>query len=141
MKKLFSIFITCISVHFAVAQENITYQKPPKEILDLVNVQPAPSVMMDTKKEYMILRYRNMYKTLEDLNQEEMRLGGLRINTDLNISSTMSYSTNLKVQKIKGGEAIQVSGLPENPKIANFSWSVNEKKMAFTHTSKTGVEL
>jgi hypothetical protein len=28
----------------------------------------------------MILTYRNTYKTLDDLNQDEMRLGGLRIN-------------------------------------------------------------
>jgi dipeptidyl aminopeptidase/acylaminoacyl peptidase len=104
-------------------------------------VQPAPSVLMDSKKEYMILRYRNMYKTLDDLNQEEMRLGGLRINPITNISSTASYSTNLKVRKINGGAEIQVQGLPANPKLANISWSNNEKKVAFTHTTTTGVEL
>jgi dipeptidyl aminopeptidase/acylaminoacyl peptidase len=141
MNKLVFILIASISIYTATAQDNIAYQKPPKEILDLVNVQPAPSVMMDTKKEYMILRYRNMYKTLEDLNQEEMRLGGLRINPVLNISSTMTYSTNIMVQKVKGGIAVQVSGLPSQPKLANFSWSLNEKKIAFTHTTQSGVEL
>lgn len=141
MKYTLSFLFTLLVTSSLFAQDNITYQKPPREILDLVNVQPAPTVMMDTKKEYMILRYRNMYKTLDDLNQEEMRLGGLRINPVLNISSTMTYNTNIKVQKIKGGTEIQVRGLPQNPKLANFSWSLNEKKMAFTHTSATGVEL
>jgi dipeptidyl aminopeptidase/acylaminoacyl peptidase len=141
MKKLWTIILFCFTIFNASAQDNITYQKPPKEILDLVNVQPAPSVMMDTKKEYMILRFRNMYKTLDDLNQEEMRLGGLRINPVLNISSTMTYSTNIIVQKIKGGTAVQVTGLPPQPKLANFSWSLNEKKVAFTHTTQSGVEL
>lgn len=141
MKKIFTIILSCFTLYNTSAQDNITYQKPPKEILDLVNVQPAPSVMMDTKKEYMILRFRNMYKTLDDLNQEEMRLGGLRINPVLNISSTMTYSTNIMVQKIKGGTAVQVTGLPAQPKLANFSWSLNEKKVAFTHTTQSGVEL
>jgi dipeptidyl aminopeptidase/acylaminoacyl peptidase len=141
MKKIFTIILSCFTLYYTSAQDNITYQKPPKEILDLVNVQPAPSVMMDTKKEYMILRFRNMYKTLDDLNQEEMRLGGLRINPVLNISSTMTYTTNIMVQKIKGGTAVQVTGLPAQSKLANFSWSLNEKKVAFTHTTQSGVEL
>jgi hypothetical protein len=40
----------------------------------------------------MILTYRNTYKTLDDLNQDEMRLGGLRINPTTNISSTVTYT-------------------------------------------------
>jgi Tol biopolymer transport system component len=35
----------------------------------------------------------------------------------------------------------QISGLPENPKIAFISWSPNEKKIAFTHTTTEHVEL
>lgn len=125
----------------AMAQENLTYQKPSKEILDLADYQRAPSVSMDTKKEYMLLSYRSTYKTLDDLNQDEMKLGGLRINPVTNISSTVTYITNLKVRKISGKDEVQVSGLPENPKIANISWSRNEKKIAFTNTTATGVEL
>ena len=83
------------------SQEELTYQKPSKEILDLADYERAPSVTMDTKKEYMLLSYRNTYKTLDELNQEEMRLGGLRINPITNISSTVTYINNLKVRKIK----------------------------------------
>lgn len=123
------------------AQENLTYQKPSKSILDLVDYERAPSVSMDTKKEYMLLSYRNTYKTLEDLNQDEMRLGGLRINPTTNISSSVTYINNIKLRKIKEKTEIQVSGLPENPKITNLSWSPNEKKIAFSNTSRTGVSL
>jgi dipeptidyl aminopeptidase/acylaminoacyl peptidase len=141
MHKAIFLIVLFFTTEKLFGQDNITYQQPPKEILDLVNVQPAPNVMMDTRKEYMVLRYRNMYKTLDDLNQEEIRLGGLRVNPVLNIGSTVSYSNNIKVQKIKGGTPVQVSGLPDNPKLTNFSWSLNEQKMAFTHTAKLGVEL
>ncbi len=123
------------------SQEELTYQKPSKEILDLADYERAPSVTMDTKKEYMLLSYRNTYKTLDELNQEEMRLGGLRINPITNISSTVTYINNLKVRKIKDKNEIQVTGLPQNPKITNISWSPDEKKIAFTHTTATGVEL
>ena len=125
----------------AFAQENLSYQKPSKSILDLADYERAPSVSMDTKKEYMLLSYRNTYKTLDDLNQEELRLGGLRINPVTNISSTVTYITNIKLRKIKDTNEIQVSGLPENPRISNISWSPNDKKISFSHTTVSGVEL
>ncbi|WP_426483917.1 prolyl oligopeptidase family serine peptidase [Flavobacterium sp. 2] len=125
----------------AFAQENLTYQKPSKSILDLADYERAPTVSMDTKKEYMLLMYRPTYKTLDDLNQEELRLGGLRINPITNISSTVTYLNNLKVRKISGKDEIQVTGLPNNPKISNILWSPNNKKILFSHTAATGVEL
>jgi dipeptidyl aminopeptidase/acylaminoacyl peptidase len=125
----------------AFAQENLSYQKPSKTILDLADYERAPSVSMDTKKEYMLLSYRNTYKTLDDLNQEELRLGGLRINPVTNISSTVTYITNIKLRKIKDTNEIQVSGLPENPRISNISWSPNDKKISFSHSTNTGVQL
>ena len=130
-----------LSFGFGFAQENLTYQKPSKSILDLADYERAPTVSMDTKKEYMLLAYRSTYKTLEDLNQEELRLGGLRINPVTNISSTVTYVSNFKIRKISGKEEIQVSGLPENPKISNVLWSPNDKKILFSHTTKSGVEL
>lgn len=39
---------------FANAQENIKYQKPSAEILQLAEFERAPSVLMDSKKEWMI---------------------------------------------------------------------------------------
>ena len=89
----------------------------------------------------MLLSYRSTYKTLEDLNVEEIRLGGLRINPVTNISSTVTYITNLKVRPVKAKTEIQVTGLPAEPRITNLSWSPDEKKIAFTHTTSTGVEL
>lgn len=141
MKLKVSLLLLFTITYAGFAQENISYQKPSKEILDLADFQRAPSVLMDTKKEWMLLTYRNTYKTLDDLNQEEMRLGGLRINPITNISSAVTYINNLKVRKIKEKNEVQVAGLPENPKIANLSWSPDETKVAFSHTTATGVEL
>ena len=140
MKKHLSILL--LLTFFVInAQENITYQKPSAEILALADYERAPSVSMDTKKEYMLLSYRNTYKTLVDLNQEEMRLGGLRINPITNISSTVTYINNLKIRKISAKEEIQVTGLPSNARLTNISWSPDETKIAFTNTTNTGVEL
>jgi carboxypeptidase C (cathepsin A) len=123
------------------AQENLNYQKPSAEILALADYQRAPSVSMNSKKEYLIFSYRNTYKTLDDLNQEEMRLGGLRINPITNISSSITYVNNLKMRKINEKEIRDIKGLPQDAKIAYMSFSPDEKHMAFTNTVSTGVEL
>ncbi|WP_299602037.1 prolyl oligopeptidase family serine peptidase [uncultured Aquimarina sp.] len=122
------------------AQENLEYQKPVKEILDLVDVPLAPSIRIDEKGEQLIFLYRDGYKTIAELSEKEMRLAGLRINPKTNISSRANYSNNIKLKRIDG-EPIQVSGLPKNLRLSNLSWSPDYTKVAFTHTTLDGVEL
>src|SRR5690554_1555235 len=124
-----------------IGQENISYQRPSKEILQLADFERAPSVSMTTDKQWMILSYRNTYKSLPELNQDELRLGGLRINPNTNISSTASFINNLKIKKVSEQEETQVKGLPTNPLISNLIWAPDETKLAFTNTTETGNEL
>ena len=135
-----SVFFLALSV-FGFSQENITYQKPSAEILQLADYVRTPSVSMNSKKDRMLFSYRPTYKSLEDLNQEEMKLAGLRVNPVTNISSTVTYINNLKIRKFNEKQETQVIGLPQNPKITNISWSPDEKKVAFTNTTEKGVEL
>jgi dipeptidyl aminopeptidase/acylaminoacyl peptidase len=138
---LFLLSILLISIA-GYAQEDLAYQEPPKEILELADFQRAPSVMIDGNNQKMVLRYFNTYKSLSDLSQEEMRLAGLRINPKTNIGSTVTFVNNLKYKSaLLDPELKQVEGLPENPKLAYFSWSPDQMKLAFTNTTETGVEL
>lgn len=128
-------------LNFYEAQENITYQKPSAEILKLADYERPPSILMNSKKDWLVFTYRPTYKTLEDLSQQEMKLGGLRINPVTNISSTATYINNLKIRKINDKDEVQVKNLPASPKITYTSFSPDEKKLAFTHTTDKGVEL
>ena len=141
MKKiiLFS-FISFYISHY-ISQENLSYQSPPKEILALANAQPAPSVLIDDKGKNILLRFRDSYSSIANLSETEVRLAGLRINPITNISSRQYYYTNLKLQKSSSKEIKPINGLPENPRLSNFSWSADQTKIAFTNTSKNGVEL
>lgn len=123
------------------AQENLTYQKPPKEILDLVDAPLAPAVQIDSKGENVVLIYRDVYKSIAELSETEMRLGGLRINPKTNIGSRVTFYNNLKVKKATAQEARQISGLPENPRLSGFSWSPDESMMACLNTTTAGVEV
>jgi dipeptidyl aminopeptidase/acylaminoacyl peptidase len=141
MKKMILCFLASGFLFNMYAQENLTYQKPPKQILELVDVPLAPSTLIDSKGEMMVFLYHDQYKSIAELSETELRLGGLRINPVTNISSRATYFNNVKVKPLKAGEPQQVKGLPENPRLANFSWSPNETKIAMTHTTDKGVEL
>lgn len=141
MKSKLSLLLLAALSANAGSQENLNYQKPPQAILDLADFQRAPVVSMDSNRKTLLLSYRNTYKSLNDLNQTEMRLAGLRINPVTNISSTLTYVNNLKLRKVDATDEVQVKGLPENPLISHLVWSPNEKKIAFTNTAAKGVEL
>lgn len=135
--KLLLIFV-CLNGY---AQQNLTYQKPSKEILELADADLAPGVQIDSKGEHMVLLYRNQYKSIEELSETELRLAGLRINPVTNIGSRTNYYTNLKVKQVKDKEAKQVKGLPDNARLSNFSWSPNESLIACLNTTPKGVEV
>ncbi|MCK4880534.1 MAG: S9 family peptidase, partial [Bacteroidales bacterium] len=136
-------FLTAMLAPGLIAQVNLDYQKPSDEILELVDVPLAPSVLMDNNMENMILLYRDAYKTIEELSRKELRLGGLRIDPVTNIGSRTTFYNNLKIKNLTEKDATvkEVKGLPDHPKLANLTWSPDQKKMAFTHTTSTGVEV
>ncbi len=126
---------------FMFAQEALTYQNPPQEILELAEAPLAPSMRMDENGENFVFLYRSNFKNIEELSETEMRLGGLRINPKTNISSRQRYYTDIKVRVGRTSKEEIPTGLPENGRYSNFSWSPNQKMMAFTNTVFNGVEL
>ena len=136
---LFLIALFLSAIHFA--QENSTYQKPSQEILELAEAPLAPSIRIDSKAENIVFLYRSNFKSIETLSEKEMRLGGLRINPKTNINSRQGYFNAIKVRNGRNEKETSVKGLPNNGRYANFSWSPNQKMMAFTNTVTNGVEL
>lgn len=126
----------------ATGQTNLEYQKPPQEILDLVDVEMAPRPMMNADRTHMVLRSSDQFASIAQLSQEELRLAGLRIDPLRNIGSRTRYSNNLQVMSMaSGSEPVQVTGLPEDPRLANFAWSPDQSMVAMTHTTVEGVEV
>ena len=126
-----------------IAQENLNYQQPPNEILNLVDVKLPPRVLMDEDKKYMVCIYRDAFKTIKELSEKEMRLAGLRINPKTNIGSRTNYYKDIKIANLRRKKTVlrRVRGLPTEPRLANFIWSPDQTSIAFTNTTFHGVEL
>lgn len=139
------LFLTALLFLFstgrALSQADLTYQKPPKAIEDLVNAPQTPSVSINATGDWMILMERPGYPSIEELAQPEMKLAGIRINPRTNGQSRAYSYTGLKFKSIRENEEHTVAGLPDSPRIGNVSWSPNGQRIAFTNTLQNGIEL
>ena len=117
------------------------YQKPAEEILQLVDVKRAPYFLMNDSQDTALMLYRDTYKTIAELSEEELRLGGLRIDPKANIGSRDTFYNDLKIQRINSQKTVEIAGLPASPRLSNFAWSPDQQKMAMTHKTPNGIEL
>ncbi len=123
------------------SQINLDYQVPPASILDLVDAPLPPFIRINEDASKAVLIGRSQYKSIAELSEEELRLAGLRISPVTNIGSRTRYGKDLTVLDVDTGNERQVTGIPSQARLANFTWSPDYSLMAFTNTTSEGVEL
>lgn len=138
MRKLFFLFLFVSSAKL-FAQEG--YKTPPKEIMDLILVKPTPNVSLDDKAEWMLFTQSNSYPSVEELAQPELRIAGLRINPNNFAPSRQTFINDLWFKNLSSNKEFKIAGLPSPLMAGNISWSPNDKKIAFTHTTSSRVDL
>ena len=131
-------FVLLISL--AVSAQS-SYQTPLAAIADLVNAPSTPAVTFSKDGSFMLVLERTESPSIEDLAQPELRIAGIRINPSTSGPSRMGGYTNLKIKKTATGEEIQVSGLPSPAKMSGFTFSMDERYLAFTQTEAKGISL
>jgi dipeptidyl aminopeptidase/acylaminoacyl peptidase len=125
----------------AVAQDNLTYQKPPKAIADLVDAPSTPRISLDSKGQRMLLLEVADLPVIAELAEPELRVAGLRINPRTNGPSRVSHYLGIRIRKVSSGEEVAVKNMPANARISNVSWSPDDSKIAFTNTAEADIEL
>lgn len=137
-----SIVLCCFGGHVSsIAQNAQIYQTPPKAIADLVNAPITPQTSFSKSGEFMLLLERAGNPSIEELAQPELRIAGIRINPATNGPSRGGSVENVKLKNTRTGYEQAIKGLPVNPKLGNFSLSKDEKYVAMTNTSNTGISL
>ena len=95
-----SILLVCLSA-FVFAQG---YQKPPQEILDVLNAPITPNTIISPNKDFMLLSEPLRYPPISELAQPMLRLGGLRINPNTIGSHRPFYSVKLTLKVLPMGK-------------------------------------
>ena len=138
---LSSLFLGFVLLISSAVSAQSTYQTPPAAIADLVNAPSTPAVTFSKDGSFMLLLERTESPSIEDLAQPELRIAGLRINPSTSGPSRSGGYINLKIKKTATGEEIQVTGLPSAAKMSGFTFSMDERYLAFTQTEAKGISL
>ncbi|MBD3368685.1 MAG: prolyl oligopeptidase family serine peptidase [Candidatus Eisenbacteria bacterium] len=117
------------------------YRVPSQELVDIIDAPKTPHAYFSPDRDWMLLRERPSYPSIEELAEPELRLGGMRFSPVTNAPTrTWSYNGFLFV-RIEDGEERRVTGLPDDGRFENVVWSPDSRSIAFTNTTSDGVEL
>lgn len=139
-KKLLSLFLIALASN-SFAQDAVTYQKPAKEIVDLLLAKPTPGVSIDSKAEWILFSERNPYPSIEELAMPEYKIAGMRINPNNYSPSRQTFINNFSLKNIKTGKTVTITGLPATLYAGNVRWNPSENKIAFTQTGQNRIDL
>jgi len=139
----FSLFLVIVFLGQITVQgqTDLTYQVPPKEIVDIVDAPPTPSIVFSHDYDMLAILDRASLPSIEDLANPELRIGGTRIDPVTNGRSRSRYYTGITIKNSDGSGEFLLKGLPQKPKIGNFSWSPDNQHIAFTLITTGGIEL
>jgi dipeptidyl aminopeptidase/acylaminoacyl peptidase len=137
----FTIIFFLLVTSFVKAQDNASYQLPPKAIMDMLLAKPTPNVSIDDKADWMLFIESNSYPSVEELARSELKIAGLRINPANYALSRQNFINNLYLKNISSGKEYKISGLTSPMMAGSIYRSPNNKKIAFTQTNNDRVDL
>jgi dipeptidyl aminopeptidase/acylaminoacyl peptidase len=117
-----------------------SYQKPPKDILDVLAAQASPSVSVNPPRDRMLLLQRAQYPSIGELAEPMLRLAGYRINPQTNAPHRTPKIVGMALKTIPDGRETKIN-LPANARFDVPSWSPDGKQFAVMNITTSGVEL
>ncbi|MFI5175335.1 MAG: prolyl oligopeptidase family serine peptidase, partial [Terriglobia bacterium] len=116
------------------------YQKPPKEVLDILNAPPTPTIHVSPTKDRLLLITTLRYPPISDLSQPMLRIAGLRLNPKTNGPHHPTRHVAYTLKWIDSGKEIKIA-VPPNAYLSMPEWSGDGKHFAFSNTVPNGIEL
>jgi dipeptidyl aminopeptidase/acylaminoacyl peptidase len=118
----------------------LAYQKPSKEILDILNTPAPPALAVNPTRTYATLSQSERYPSIAEVSQPMLRLAGLRINPRTNGLHLAPSSFAITLVRLADGAKIPLS-LPIGARAGSLRWSDDGKQFAFANSTPAGIEL
>ena len=136
---LLSLFLVFAMDGFGVSQDE-QYRLPPKDVVDIINAAPEPTVSVSPDRKWMLFVYRDAMPSIADVSRRMLKLAGMRIDPAANGPFQTSFNKSLEIRKLEGGETTKIP-LPKGAKISSVSWSHHSNAFAFVAVTESGSEL
>jgi dipeptidyl aminopeptidase/acylaminoacyl peptidase len=133
-----ALLILCFAI---TAKAEITYQKPPQAILDVMHAPASPVPSISPAKTHILLIQRQLYPSIAVLAAPVHRIAGLRINPANNgPHAPLGTATGLTLKAIDGGAEVKIA-TPPGASLDAPVWSPDGKYFAVTNSTATSIEL
>jgi len=135
-------FITVISQETSIDNQRSAteWQKPPKEIMEVLHAPKLPAVWTSPTGEYMLLADPIVYPSLAELAAPMHKLAGIRVNPANNGYHGQHGGKSPYLVRIDDGITIPLV-LPEDAEVYNIEWTVDGQHFALTVGYPTRIEL
>ncbi|CAN5680447.1 S9 family peptidase [soil metagenome] len=127
-------------LHAQAGQQPSAYIVPPKAIVDIMDAAPLPTVAVSPARDVIALMPRASMPPIGEVTQPMLRLAGLRINPKNNGPHRGATATGITLKTIATGAEKQIA-VPAGARIGSLSFSPDGKRIAFTNTRETGIDL
>jgi len=117
------------------------YRTPPRVLADLALAPPTPFSILGPEHEWLLVADRPSLPPIEELARPELRLAGLRISPRTSGPSRARTFSGLHLVRVADGSERPVTGLPDDPRLGDVSWSPDGASVAFTQTTQDAIEL
>src|SRR3984957_8795290 len=123
-----------------VHADEVLYQKPKKEVLDILNAPATPVLAVNPTKTYATLALSARYPSIAEVAEPMLRLAGMRIDPRTNGLHLAPHILSIEIVKLPEGTKLNVQ-LPPNAQAGPLRWSPDGKQFAFSNTIANGIEL
>ncbi|MCJ7610653.1 MAG: S9 family peptidase, partial [Candidatus Aminicenantes bacterium] len=118
------------------------YEKPPQEVLDVLNAPLPPALVLSPKRDMVVLAQPMIYPAIADLAEPMLRLAGLRFNPRNNAArGYIFYYTSLTLKRISDGVETPLALPAGVRRIGRPLWNADGTMFAFTNETPDRVEL
>lgn len=114
------------------------YGLPPLALQQIVDAPRAPSMSLSPQRDLLAVVQTPALPGIAEVAQPELKLAGLRINPRIYAQSRFSFGTDLSLLEVATQKPRRVRGLPRNLRLADMSWSPDQRYLAFSHVAFKG---
>lgn len=136
LRRLFPLLLLALPL----AADQLAYQKPSREILDILNAPPTPLLSVNSSRTWATLATVARYPSIVEVSEPMLRLASIRIDPRTNGLHLAPHVISVKLVKLPEGTQTELP-LPANAQASGLRWSEDGKTFATTNTTPSGIEL
>ncbi len=129
-----------VATTFAYAADT-PYEKPPKELAEVLNAPPPPTLSVSPSRDYAMVLDSVRHPSIEELSQPMLRLAGVRIDVNSNGPHLLPHIVKYSLLKLSDGSTVPVQLPMSEKKLGTPLWSPDGKQFAFTNTTDRSIDL